>query len=111
MVTGVDVSLFRTSNAENSNNPPTVRLAPTMRLSVITSPKKMTPIMMCHTGSSVVITEYMPVGIRCNAASEQRKGSVVPTTAAAMISSQTFGVVGNTGANALVEKLQPLCSR
>ena len=74
-----------------------------MRLSVITSPKNMTPMMMCHTGSSVVITEYMPVGMRCNAASEHKNGSVVPITAAPVMSNQTFPVVGNTGANALVE--------
>ena len=74
-----------------------------MRLFVITSPRKITPMMMCHTGSSVVITEYMPVGMRFSAASEQRNGNVVPTTAAPAISSQTFGVVGKTGANAVVE--------
>ncbi len=74
-----------------------------MRLFVITSPRKMTPIMMCHTGSSVVMTEYMPVGIRFKAASEHRNGNVVPTMAAPAMSSQTFPVVGNTGANALVE--------
>ena len=97
------MSLFRTSNAENSNSPPTVRLAPMIRFFVISSLKKMTPMMMCHTGSSVVITEYMPVGIRFNAASEHKKGNVVPITAAPAMSSQTFPVVGNTGANALVE--------
>ena len=60
-------------------------------------------MMMCHTGSRVVITEYMPVGIRFNAASEHRNGNVVPITAAPAMSNQTFPVLGNTGAKALVE--------